>query len=141
MLGRPERLEDACFASLQDRMGHINELQDEIEAITTTKTTGERFALLDEAGIPGGPVLTYNATLADPHVQAREMVATVDHPIIAPMQTIAPPTKFRTPDFDVTTSAPLLGQHTPRCSRRPGSTRSRATRRTPPVSPTRHTPT
>ncbi|RNL86072.1 CaiB/BaiF CoA transferase family protein [Halostreptopolyspora alba] len=112
VLGRPEWLEDARFTTLQDRMDHIDELQEEIEAITTAKTTNEWIALLDEAGVPGGPVLTYDETLADPHVQARGMVAEVDHPVIGPMQTIAPPAKFRNMDFDVTAPAPLLGQHT-----------------------------
>lgn len=112
VLGRPEWLEDERFSTLQARMDHIDELQEEIEAITTTNATSEWIKLLDEAGVPGGPVLTYDETLQDPHVQAREMISEIDHPVIGPMQTIAPPTKFQNIDFAVEGPAPLLGQHT-----------------------------
>ncbi|WP_046472163.1 CaiB/BaiF CoA transferase family protein [Allosalinactinospora lopnorensis] len=112
VLRRPAWLDDERFATLPDRLENIDELQEEIEAITTTESTGEWLKLLDEAGVPGGPVLTYDETLADPHVQARGMIAEIGHPIIGPMRTIAPPTKFRHIDFSVNGSAPWLGQHT-----------------------------
>ena len=50
---------------------------------------------LDAAGVPGGPVLTYEEALEDPHVQARGMIVDLEHPIIGPMKTIAPPTRSR----------------------------------------------
>ncbi len=112
VLNRPEWIEDARFRTLQDRMDHIDELQGEIEAITATTTTNEWITRLDEAGVPGGPVLTYAEALDDPHVQAREMVTDVEHPLIGTMRTIAPPTKFDSIDFSVAGPAPTLGQHT-----------------------------
>ena len=62
--------------------------------------------------MPGGPVLTYDEALEDPHVQARGMIVDLDHPIIGPMRTIAPPTRFSDLDFSVRSPAPWLGQHT-----------------------------
>ena len=62
--------------------------------------------------MPGGPVLTYDQTLTDPHVVARDMVVELDHPVIGPMRTIGPPTKFSDLDFGVRGPAPWLGQHT-----------------------------
>ena len=111
-LGRPEWLEDPRFATLPDRMSNIDELEREIEAITTTRTTQEWIETLDEAGVPCGPVLTYDQTLSDPHVLEREMVVDVEHPIIGPMRTIGPPTKFSDLEFTVRGPAPWLGQHT-----------------------------
>ena len=84
----------------------------EIEAITTTRTTEEWVEVCDKAGVPGGPVLTYDETLADPHVLARDMVVDLEHPIIGPMRTVGPPTKFCELDFEVRGPAPWLGQHT-----------------------------
>ncbi len=49
--------------------------------------------------MPCGPVLTFDETLDDPHVMARDMVAEVEHPIIGEMRTIGPPTKFSGIDF------------------------------------------
>ncbi|MGH3384572.1 MAG: CaiB/BaiF CoA transferase family protein [Nocardioidaceae bacterium] len=120
VLNRPEWLTDERFATLPDRMRNIDALQDEIEAITRTATTDEWVARLDQAGVPGGPVLTYDQTLQDPHVQAREMIVDLEHPIIGPMRTIGPPTKFSDLDVSVRGPAPWLGQHTAELMREVG---------------------
>lgn len=112
VLRREDWLEDPRFATLQDRMDNIDVLQAEIEEITSTRTTGEWVEALDKGGVPGGPVLTYDEALRDPHVLAREMVTEVEHPVIGPMKTIAPPAKFSGMEYEVRGPAPLLGQHT-----------------------------
>lgn len=112
VLDRPEWLEDPRFVTLPDRMTNIDELEEEIETITTTRTTAEWIDVLDKAGVPGGPVLTYDQTLADPHVLARDLIVDVEHPIIGPMRTIGPAAKFSALDFAVRGPAPWLGQHT-----------------------------
>ena len=76
---------------------------------------------LDKAGVPGGPVLTYDETLTDPHVVARDMIVDVDHPVIGAMQhDRATPTKFSDLDFSVRGPAPWLGQHTAEVLREAG---------------------
>jgi crotonobetainyl-CoA:carnitine CoA-transferase CaiB-like acyl-CoA transferase len=125
-LDRPEWLEDPRFATLPDRMANIDELEAEIEAITTTKTTDEWIEIVDQAGVPCGPVLTYEQALADVQVEARGLVADVEHPIIGPMRTIGPPTKFSNlPDYGVRGPAPWLGQHTTELLTEIGLDRSR----------------
>ena len=109
---RPEWLTDPRFETLPDRMAHIDELEQEIEAITTTRTTEEWVEICDKAGVPGGPVLTYDETLADPHVIARDMVVDLEHPIIGPMRTVGTGARFSGLDFEVRGPAPWLGQHT-----------------------------
>ena len=111
-LQRPEWLTDERFATLPDRMANIDELEREIESITQQRTTEEWIELLDKAGVPGGPVLTYDQALADPHVLARDMIVELDHPIIGPMKTIGPGAKFSGLDYRVRGPAPWLGQHT-----------------------------
>jgi crotonobetainyl-CoA:carnitine CoA-transferase CaiB-like acyl-CoA transferase len=112
VLKRPDWADDPRFVDLPARMAHIDELESEIEAITTTLPTSAWLDRLDAAGVPGGPVLSYDEALADPHVHARGMIVDVDHPIIGPMHTIAPPTRFSDLEFDVRSPAPWLGQHT-----------------------------
>ena len=109
---RPEWLTDPRFATLPDRMDHIDELEQEIESVTTTRTTEEWVEICDKAGVPGGPVLTYDETLADPHVVARDMVVDLEHPIIGPMRTVGTGARFSGLDFEVRGPAPWLGQHT-----------------------------
>jgi crotonobetainyl-CoA:carnitine CoA-transferase CaiB-like acyl-CoA transferase len=101
-------------------MDHIDELEVEIEKITTTATTEEWIERLDRAGVPGGPVLTYDEALQDPHILAREMVVDIEHPLIGAMRTIGPPTKFSGLDFRVRGPAPWLGQHTAQVLRESG---------------------
>jgi crotonobetainyl-CoA:carnitine CoA-transferase CaiB-like acyl-CoA transferase len=120
VLDRPEWATDERYATLPDRIVNIEQLEVDIEQITTTRTTEEWIEALDKAGVPGGPVLTYDQTLTDPHVLAREMIVDVDHPVIGPMRTIAPPTKFSNLDFSVRGPAPWLGQHTAEVLREAG---------------------
>ncbi|GAA2080275.1 CoA transferase [Actinomadura alba] len=120
VLARPEWLEDPRFVTLSDRMAMIDELEREIEAVTMTRTTADWTATLQAAGVPGGPVLTYDQALDDPHVIARQMIAKLEHPIIGPMRTIAPPSKFSDLPFDVRGPAPWLGQHTTEVLRETG---------------------
>lgn len=120
VLDRPQWLEDPRFLTLPDRMANIDELEEEVERITTTRTTEEWIAALDHAGVVGGPVLTYDQTLSDPHVMSRDMIVDVEHPIMGPMKTIGPPTKFSDLDFSVRGPAPWLGQHTAEVLREAG---------------------
>jgi crotonobetainyl-CoA:carnitine CoA-transferase CaiB-like acyl-CoA transferase len=120
VLDRPEWASDDRYATLPDRMANIDELERDIEEITTKATTEEWIERLDKAGVPGGPVLTYDQTLTDPHVLARDMIVDVEHPVIGPMRTIAPPTKFSDLDFSVRGPAPWLGQHTTEVLREAG---------------------
>lgn len=119
-LERPEWETDPRFATLPDRMENIDALEREIEAITQTRTTDEWIKIIDAVGVPCGPVLTFDETLSDPHVVARDMVAEMEHPIIGEMKTIGPPTKFSGLDYTVRGPAPWLGQHTAEVLRETG---------------------
>jgi crotonobetainyl-CoA:carnitine CoA-transferase CaiB-like acyl-CoA transferase len=120
VLGTPEWAEDPRFATLPDRMKNIDDLEREIEAITTTASTHEWIDKLDKAGVVGGPVLTYDEALQDEHVLSRNMIVDVEHPVIGPMKTIGPPAKFSSLDFNVRGPAPWLGQHTAEVLREAG---------------------
>lgn len=119
---RPEWVADERFASVESRMKHVEALEAEIEQLTTANTTSHWIEVLDEAGIPVGPVLTYDEALVDPQVQARDMVIEVDHPVIGPMRTIGPGAKFSAFDYTVRSPAPWLGQHTEEVLRAAGLT-------------------
>ncbi|TCP50032.1 crotonobetainyl-CoA:carnitine CoA-transferase CaiB-like acyl-CoA transferase [Tamaricihabitans halophyticus] len=108
----PSLADDPRFRTLADRMANLDELQGRIEAVTSSEPTAHWIELLDHAGVPGGPVLTYDQALTDEHVLARDMVVELDHPIIGPMRTIGPPTKFSGLPYHVRSPAPWLGQHT-----------------------------
>ncbi len=62
--------------------------------------------------MPGGPVYTYDQTLADPHVLARRMVVDIEHPKIGMMKTLGLPIKSTGDLTAIRKPAPWLGQHT-----------------------------
>lgn len=121
---REEWLTDPRFATLPDRMKNIDELEREIEAITMTKTTAEWIEIVDLAGVPCGPVLTYDQTMSDPQILDRNMIVEVEHPIIGGMKMIAPPVKLSTMDYSIRRPPPWLGQHTAEVLREAGLTDS-----------------
>ncbi|MGE5124524.1 MAG: CoA transferase, partial [Acidobacteriaceae bacterium] len=69
-------------------------------------------SMLEEAGVPCGPINSIDQLLADPQVQAREMVVEVPHPSAGSIKMIASPLKIPTTSVQVRLPPPLLGEHT-----------------------------
>jgi CoA:oxalate CoA-transferase len=78
LIDRPLLVDDPRFATNPARTDHRVELQTELEAVLTTATTASWLDRLEAADIPCGPINDVAAVLADPQVQARNMVVPVD---------------------------------------------------------------
>jgi crotonobetainyl-CoA:carnitine CoA-transferase CaiB-like acyl-CoA transferase len=109
--GKPEWLEDPRFNPLAKRLENIDELEREIESVFATQPTAHWVEKLDAAGVPGGPVYTYDQILADPHIEARKMVVEIDHPKIGRMKSLGIPVKSTGELLAIRNAAPWLGQH------------------------------
>jgi crotonobetainyl-CoA:carnitine CoA-transferase CaiB-like acyl-CoA transferase len=109
---QPQWLEDPRFERNPLRVKNADALQELIESIFTTQPTAHWVEKLDAAGVPGGPVYTYEQTLSDPQVQHRRMVYDIEHPVIGPMKTLGLPVKSNGDLTAIRKPAPLLGQHT-----------------------------
>jgi crotonobetainyl-CoA:carnitine CoA-transferase CaiB-like acyl-CoA transferase len=57
-------------------------------------------------------VNSFDKVLADPHVAAREMVQSFDHPIAGKVPAIDMPYKFAEDGTEIRSAPPLLGEHT-----------------------------
>jgi crotonobetainyl-CoA:carnitine CoA-transferase CaiB-like acyl-CoA transferase len=112
VLGCPELGRDPRFVTGRDRMGHLDELIDLLNARFRQRTTAEWLERLEAAGIPSGPVLSIKDMLKHPQTRARDMVVAVDHPIAGRVETIGVPAKFSATPTEVSRPAPLFGQHT-----------------------------
>lgn len=111
-LGRPELADDPRFRSNADRVAHIDALDAAIEATLVTAPRDHWVAVFTEAGIPAGPVLTVDQTLAHPQMAARDMVVTLPHPTLGTVTVTGVPTRLSHTPGAVRTPPPMLGEHT-----------------------------
>ena len=110
-LGAPELAEDARFLTGADRMAHLKELESELGKLFRTKPVTFWLGLLEEKGVPCGPVYDMLQALADPQTLAREMVVTVNHSNVGPVKTLGFPVKFSATPGKVRYGAPAYGEH------------------------------
>ena len=75
-------------------------------------TRMEAFKLLADAGLPCAPIYEAYEAIFDPHLQARDMWVEVEHAIGAKHLVPNFPVKFSETPGEVTSAAPMLGQHT-----------------------------
>ncbi|WP_240375979.1 CaiB/BaiF CoA transferase family protein [Bacillus piscicola] len=111
VVNRSEWVQDPRFASPNDRIKNVDILEKLIEEILVTEGTDFWVEKLDEAGVPGGPINTYDQALSDPHVLARDMVQEIDHPTIGKLDVLGIPAKMSETPGGVGMAAPMLGEH------------------------------
>ena len=111
-LGRPEWLEDPRFRTGRDRMRNRAALEREMEALLVTEHSEHWVKVLDDAGVPCGPVYTYAQLFADPQVVHRELVVQADDPELGRVAHIRTPIRMSAGAVAVRAVAPKLGQHT-----------------------------
>jgi len=112
VLGHPEWREDPRFATNSDRMAHLGELVDLVNAVVRTRSRADWQTAFDAAGVPAGPVHTIGEALSHPQTLARGMVVETVHPQAGPTRGVGCPIHFSATPTPASTAAPLLGQHT-----------------------------
>ena len=111
-IGRPELAEDPRFATNRDRLANYAELRTALEAVLATRRRADWTARFHAASVPCGSVRDVAEVLADPHLHAREMVGTLEHPTVGPTRVMGTPIKLSETPGSLRTPPPTLGQHT-----------------------------
>ena len=109
-MGKPEWVEDPRFRTGRDRMANRAVLETEMEAVLAGGTTDHWVGVLEEAGVPCGPVYDYGQMFADPQVVHRRMVQHASDPELGEVPHIRTPIRMDE-DIKVRTVAPKLGEH------------------------------
>ena len=112
LLNHPEWAVDSRFTTNQARVKHRTELLPLLEAEFACAPVSIWTERLSAVGIPTGPVNDIPTVLADPQVQARAMVQTVEHPITGTIPLIGPVPKLSDTPATIHRPPPLLGEHT-----------------------------
>ena len=91
---------------------HADFIRPIIEEWLADKTRAQAVNLLEEEGVPSGPVYSAEDVFEDPNIAAREMLVTVDDPIAGPRKYARSPLHLSAAPEILTTPAPQLGEHT-----------------------------
>lgn len=115
---------DPRFATNVGRMAHLPDLVVALEERLVERDTDEWVQVLLGAGVPAGPIQDYRQVLTeDPHVKAREMVASFTHPVEGEVPVLASPLRMSATPPVIRRPPPLLGEHTEELlAREPAST-------------------
>ncbi len=111
-LEMPELLENPDYADIPRRFENKVALQETIARRTKTKSSAEWIGILNEAGIPCGPIYTVDETFADPQVKGLNMAPEVDHPEIGPIKIVGQAVKLARTPQKMRGAAPEMGAHT-----------------------------
>ena len=103
---------DERFRTNALRVTHYDALAPQLRKAIARKSTAAWLAALREAGVPAGSVRDIGEALADPQMDAREMIARVDHEAQQALQVLGIPVKLSETPGRVRTPPPLLGEHT-----------------------------
>jgi CoA:oxalate CoA-transferase len=109
-LDRADLAENQLFKTNALRNEHQEALRAEIESVLRGEQTNHWIAVLEEAGVPCGPVNNIAQALAHPQTAARNMLINVDDPVTGPLELAGnpmklsgfadPPTRPAAPDLD-----------------------------------------
>jgi crotonobetainyl-CoA:carnitine CoA-transferase CaiB-like acyl-CoA transferase len=103
---------DPRFATNPQRVVHRDELLRLLAPVLATRARDEWVQLLRAAGVPCGAVRTIGEMMGDPQLAARDMVATLSHPIAGELRLVGNPVKLSEAARCSDRPAPGLGEHT-----------------------------
>jgi formyl-CoA transferase len=110
-LGREDLADDPRTVDGSSRAANADLIRAMIESWLGDKTRAEAVAILEQHGVPSGPVYTAEDIFNDPHVAARKMLVSVDDPVAGSHLFARSPIHLsRAPEIR-TEPAPRLGEH------------------------------
>lgn len=116
--GKPGWADDPRFATNQARVANRAELVPMIRQVTVFRTTAEWVSVLEQAGVPCGPINDLAQVFADPQVLARGLKVEMPHPVAGSVPQVASPIRLSETPVQYRQAPPLLGEHTERVLQR-----------------------
>jgi crotonobetainyl-CoA:carnitine CoA-transferase CaiB-like acyl-CoA transferase len=106
-------LHDPDYATGAERSKNRKALNQRIAAITRKRPSAYWIELLNEVGVPCGPIYTIDQTFADPQVRHLEMARPINHPKLGRFEAVGQAINMtRTSEPEMLRPTPELGQHT-----------------------------
>ena len=111
-MGRPDWPHNPAYATNAARVANRAALIAEIQAISIGRPAASWVALLEQAGVPCGPVNTLADVFADPQVAARGTRIAMTHGSGATLALVANPIRMSATPPEYRLPPPSLGEHT-----------------------------
>lgn len=105
-------IDDPRFSDPASRSRNRAQLNAEIAAVTKTKPSEYWIRVLNDAGVPCGPINTIDQVFADPQVRHLGIAQTVEHPKLGSITLVGQPFTLSRTDSALKTATPEAGQHT-----------------------------
>ena len=107
---RPDLLTDPRFSTSKARSTNRDTIMEVIMPVTRQKTSAEWIKLLNDAGVPCGPIYKINESFADPQVQHLAMAQPVHSPALGDLTILGHPVSHGETRLPLRSAAPELGE-------------------------------
>jgi formyl-CoA transferase len=111
-LERPDWLDDPAFKANGDRYANRNRLHDALNRHLAARPRAHWIALLNETGVPCGPIYRLDELFNDPQVESLGLVQSIEEPGHGPVQYLAQPINLTRTPSRLASPSPALGEHT-----------------------------
>ena len=108
---RPDYLTDERFATSKARQKNRDTLNALIDVETRKKNSADWIDILNDAGVPCGPIYRIDESFADPQVRHLEMAQPVKSPVLGEISIVGHPVSHGTKRNPIRSPAPELGQN------------------------------
>ncbi|MBT3371175.1 MAG: CoA transferase [Rhodospirillaceae bacterium] len=112
VLDQPDLGTDERFADGGARSKNRDALNDRIEAVTVTKSSEAWVDILNEAGVPCGPIYSIDQVFADPQVQHLKMAQGVENATLGHQEVVGQAVELSRTPSEIRFATPELGEHT-----------------------------
>jgi crotonobetainyl-CoA:carnitine CoA-transferase CaiB-like acyl-CoA transferase len=112
VMGRAEWASDPKYATNAQRVSNRQTLIASMNDITRTRSTDEWVSLLEQVGVPCGPINDLEHVFKDRQVVARNMQISMQHPRNGTMPLVANPIRLSETPVQYQRPPPALGEHT-----------------------------
>ena len=111
-IGMDHLRDDPRFRTNADRVNNREQLVQCLSARMVDKSAAEWVEALRREGIPAAVINSVDRVMADPQIQAREMILEIDHKSAGRLRMLACPIKMSRTPPGVRLPPPELGEHT-----------------------------
>ena len=111
-LKAPELLTDERFATDKSRAKNRDAINEKIDQLVAGYSSADLIKLLNDAGVPAGPIYKMDEMFADPQVKHLKMAHPVKHPKLGEIELIGQAINMSRTPFEMRTATPEQGEHT-----------------------------